>query len=172
MSNSLLVGAIIGQVVVGLVCDRVGRKTALVGTTLFIIIGAIIGTAAHGAHGSVAGLFWCLTFARGITGIGVGGEYPASSTSASEAANEKMIKQRGPGKWFILCRIIFSDSHFLSFHYGHQFCVELWWSIGRRSFLDRSFCSWGKSSANCMACLFWNWNSSSHHRVLFPDANA
>lgn len=31
---------------------------------------------------------------------GVGGEYPASSTSASEAANEKMIKNRGPGIMF------------------------------------------------------------------------
>ncbi len=30
---------------------------------------------------------------------GVGGEYPASSTSASEAANEKMVKQRGPGSF-------------------------------------------------------------------------
>lgn len=28
---------------------------------------------------------------------GVGGEYPASSTSASEAANEKMTESRGPG---------------------------------------------------------------------------
>ncbi|KAI0094981.1 MFS Git1p-like glycerophosphoinositol permease [Irpex rosettiformis] len=96
VSNSLLVGAVIGQVVVGLICDRVGRKVALVGTTLFIVLGALLGTVAHGAHGSPAGLFWFLTFARGITGIGVGGEYPASSTSASEAANERMVKQRGP----------------------------------------------------------------------------
>ncbi|KZS96082.1 MFS Git1p-like glycerophosphoinositol permease [Sistotremastrum niveocremeum HHB9708] len=96
VSNSLLVGAIIGQIFVGFICDRIGRKTALVSTTLFIIIGATIGTAAHGAHGSVQGLFWCLTFARGITGIGVGGEYPASSTSASEAANERSIVTRGP----------------------------------------------------------------------------
>ena len=28
---------------------------------------------------------------------GVGGEYPASSTSASEAANEQMLSNRGPG---------------------------------------------------------------------------
>ena len=54
---------------VGLVCDRVGRKTALVGTTLAIVLGAALGTAAHGAHGSVRGLFWFLTFARGITGV-------------------------------------------------------------------------------------------------------
>jgi len=96
VSNSLLVGAIIGQILVGLVCDRIGRKVALVGTTLLIVIGATLGTAAHGAHGSVQGLFWFLTFARGLTGVGVGGEYPASSTSASEAANEKMIHNRGP----------------------------------------------------------------------------
>jgi len=96
VSNALLVGAIIGQIFVGLICDRIGRKTALVCTTLLIVIGATLGTVAHGAHGSVQGLFWFMTFARGITGVGVGGEYPASSTSASEAANEKLLKQRGP----------------------------------------------------------------------------
>ncbi|KAH9030128.1 MFS Git1p-like glycerophosphoinositol permease [Lactarius pseudohatsudake] len=51
---------------------------------------ATLGTVAHGAHGSAKGLFWFLTFARGLTGIGVGGEYPAASTSVSEAANEQM----------------------------------------------------------------------------------
>ncbi|KAH7883686.1 major facilitator superfamily domain-containing protein [Phlebopus sp. FC_14] len=96
VSNSLLVGAIIGQVFVGLLCDRLGRKAALVATTLLIVIGATLGTAAHGAHSSAQGLFWFLTFARGITGVGVGGEYPASSTSASEAANEKTLNNRGP----------------------------------------------------------------------------
>jgi len=96
VSNALLVGAIIGQLIVGLICDRVGRKVALVSTTLLIVLGATLGTAAHGANGSPLGLFWFLTVARGITGVGVGGEYPASSTSASEAANEKSIKNRGP----------------------------------------------------------------------------
>ncbi|KZP31225.1 MFS Git1p-like glycerophosphoinositol permease [Athelia psychrophila] len=96
VSNALLVGAILGQLGVGLVCDRLGRKVALVATTMFIVVGATLGTAAHGANGSVQGMFWFLTVARGITGIGVGGEYPASSTSASEAANEKMVKNRGP----------------------------------------------------------------------------
>ena len=37
-----------------------------------------------------------LIVARGIVGFGTGGEYPASSTSASEAANEQNLKQRGP----------------------------------------------------------------------------
>ncbi|KZT68350.1 MFS general substrate transporter [Daedalea quercina L-15889] len=96
VSNALLVGEVIGQVLVGLVCDRIGRKAALVMTTLLIVVGATLATAAHGAHGDVNGLLWFVTIARGITGVGVGGEYPASSTSASEAANEKMLKNRGP----------------------------------------------------------------------------
>lgn len=62
-------GAVLGQIFVGLICDRVGRKVALVSTTLLIVIGAILGTAAHGAHGSAQGLFWFLTIARGITGV-------------------------------------------------------------------------------------------------------
>ncbi|OAX44721.1 MFS general substrate transporter [Rhizopogon vinicolor AM-OR11-026] len=96
VSNALLVGAVLGQLLVGLMCDRLGRKVAIVSTTLLIVIGATLGTAAHGAHGSAQGLFWFLTVARGITGVGVGGEYPASSTSASEAANEKSLNNRGP----------------------------------------------------------------------------
>jgi len=62
-------GAIIGQLFVGLVCDRMGRKVALVFTTLLIVLGATLGTAAHGAHDNAKGLFWFLAFARGITGI-------------------------------------------------------------------------------------------------------
>lgn len=46
-----------------------GRKVALVFTTLVIVFGATLGTVANGAHGSAKGLFWFLTFARGITGI-------------------------------------------------------------------------------------------------------
>lgn len=68
-NHGLHTGEVIGQVLVGLVCDRVGRKAALVMTTLLIVIGAILATAAHGAHGSVNGLLWFITVARGITGV-------------------------------------------------------------------------------------------------------
>jgi hypothetical protein len=62
-------GAIIGQLFVGLLCDRFGRRIGLVFTALLVVFGATLGTAAHGAHGSATGLFWFLTFARGLTGI-------------------------------------------------------------------------------------------------------
>jgi MFS family permease len=99
VSNALLVGEVFGQVIVGIICDRVGRKTAMVGTTLFIVIGGILATAS-GPTSNPAGMFWMLTIARGMVGVGVGGEYPACSTSASESANEKFGRDRG--KIFIL----------------------------------------------------------------------
>ncbi|KAI0863830.1 major facilitator superfamily domain-containing protein [Xylaria cubensis] len=94
VSNALLVGEILGQITIGLVCDYLGRKWAILITTALIVVGGILGTAA--SAGTPIGLFWFLTVARGITGFGTGGEYPASSVSASEAANEHTPKQRGP----------------------------------------------------------------------------
>ncbi|RYC56466.1 hypothetical protein CHU98_g9745 [Xylaria longipes] len=94
VSNALLVGEIIGQITIGLVCDYLGRKWAILITTALIVIGGILGTAASAS--TPIGLFWFLTVARGITGFGTGGEYPASSVSASEAANEHTPKHRGP----------------------------------------------------------------------------
>ncbi|EPE06615.1 metabolite transport [Ophiostoma piceae UAMH 11346] len=94
VSNALLVGEILGQVIVGLTCDYMGRKTAIIVTTMMIVVGGILATAAHGT--TLMGMFWMLTISRGIVGFGTGGEYPASSTSASEAANERHPTKRGP----------------------------------------------------------------------------
>ncbi|CAF9941865.1 MAG: Plasma membrane permease, mediates uptake of glycerophosphoinositol and glycerophosphocholine [Alectoria fallacina] len=94
VSNALLVGEIIGQLVIGLTCDYLGRKVAIVTTTAMIVIGGILATASHGI--TINGMFWMMTVSRGIVGFGTGGEYPASSTSASEAANEFTLKRRGP----------------------------------------------------------------------------
>ena len=76
-----------------LTCDYLGRKFAIVLTSAAIILGLALSAGAYGT--SVVGMFWMLTVARGITGFGTGGEYPASSTSASESANSYALKQRG-----------------------------------------------------------------------------
>ncbi|KAK8147034.1 Plasma membrane permease, mediates uptake of glycerophosphoinositol and glycerophosphocholine [Beauveria asiatica] len=94
VSNALLVGEILGQVVIGLTCDYLGRKTAIIATTLMIVVGGILATASHGV--TIDGMFWMLTISRGIVGFGAGGEYPAASASASEAANEHTLGHRGP----------------------------------------------------------------------------
>ncbi|KAI1437452.1 major facilitator superfamily domain-containing protein [Xylaria sp. CBS 124048] len=93
VSNALIVGEILGQISIGVVCDYLGRKWAILITTALIVIGGILATAASAP--TPAGLFWFLTVARGITGFGTGGEYPASSVSATEAANEHTLAQRG-----------------------------------------------------------------------------
>ncbi|KAI9811882.1 MAG: Plasma membrane permease, mediates uptake of glycerophosphoinositol and glycerophosphocholine [Pycnora praestabilis] len=94
VSNALLVGEIIGQITIGLTCDYLGRKFAIILTTAMIVIGGILATASSG-H-TIQGMFWMMIVSRGIVGFGTGGEYPASSTSASEAANEYTLKRRGP----------------------------------------------------------------------------
>jgi MFS family permease len=48
VSNTLLVGEIFGQLTVGLTCDYLGRKFAIVMTTLMIVLGGILATASHG----------------------------------------------------------------------------------------------------------------------------
>lgn len=70
VSNSLLVGAILGQITIGLTCDLLGRKAAIVITTLLIVVGGILATASHGV--TIDGMFWMLTVSRGIVGFGVG----------------------------------------------------------------------------------------------------
>jgi hypothetical protein len=56
VSNALLVGEIIGQITIGLTCDYLGRKVAIVLTTMMIVIGGILATASNGY--SISGLFW------------------------------------------------------------------------------------------------------------------
>lgn len=52
-----------------LTCDYLGRKTAIVFTTLMIVVGGILATASHGV--TINGMFWMMTVARGIVGFGM-----------------------------------------------------------------------------------------------------
>lgn len=113
VSNALLVGEVIGMVVIGLTCDYMGRKTAIVATTILIVVGGIMATAAHGK--TTEGMFWMLVVSRGVMGFGSGGEYPAASTSASEAANEVHLRKKR-GAIFVLCTN-------LPLSFGNPFCV-------------------------------------------------
>lgn len=84
VSNSNLVANIIGQIFFGLFVDRIGRKQGFTITTSFIIIGSVIAACPKGS--TQIAMFWMLTIARGITGFGIGGEYPTSAASAMKAA--------------------------------------------------------------------------------------
>ncbi|KAJ7940286.1 MFS Git1p-related glycerophosphoinositol permease [Mycena leptocephala] len=104
LSNSLTVGTILGQLAIGYICDIKGRKWGIVLSTVLIVIGIILCTAAHGANGSFHGFLWMFTAnCTRNNRPGVGGEYPSCSTSAAEAANERMLKQRGPVFIMVAC---------------------------------------------------------------------
>lgn len=92
VSNASLVGTIFGQVIVGVLSDRMNRKQAVVLATCFLVFGTVLCAAAHGT--SVNGMFWMLIIFRGVTGFGIGAEYPSCSVSANEAANET-VRRRG-----------------------------------------------------------------------------
>ena len=98
VSNASTVGTIFGQVIIGVANDYLGRKKSILIATLFLILGTIMCAASHGK--TINGLLWMLTISRGVTGFGIGAEYPSSSVSASEAANESMKRRGGI---FVLC---------------------------------------------------------------------
>lgn len=92
VSNASLVGTIFGQVAIGILSDRLSRKKSIVLATCFLVFGTIMCAAAHGV--TINGMFWMLIIFRGVTGFGIGAEYPSCSVSANEAANEA-CKRRG-----------------------------------------------------------------------------
>lgn len=76
LSNAFLIGMIVGMVGFGVVVDQLGRKTGAVLTTLILLLGIALSAGASGT--SPLGLFWMLVVARGIAGVGAGGEYPVA----------------------------------------------------------------------------------------------
>jgi MFS family permease len=80
LSNAFLIGMIVGMVGFGVVVDQIGRKTGAVLTTLILLLGIALSAGASGT--SPLGLCWMLVVARGIAGVGAGGEYPVAGTSS------------------------------------------------------------------------------------------
>lgn len=86
LSNSYLIGEIVGMLLFGFVIDKFGRRFGIVVATILLVVGIVLATAAHGT--SELGMFWMMIIARGIAGVGAGGEYPVCGTSSAEAADE------------------------------------------------------------------------------------
>ena len=86
---------IVGMVFFGVVVDQIGRKSGAASTTALLVLGIILSTAASGTTST--GMFWMRIIARGVAGVGAGGEYPVSGAGAAEATDEddKYRKRRG-----------------------------------------------------------------------------
>lgn len=79
-----IIGIIVGQILVGILGDWLGRRWGLIQDAVIMFIGLIMLTAAWGVtqNGWVICYAWSLFF----YGIGVGGEYPMTATSGMENA--------------------------------------------------------------------------------------
>ncbi|WVW79797.1 hypothetical protein I302_101767 [Kwoniella bestiolae CBS 10118] len=78
-----IIGIILGQILVGIEGDWIGRKAGLVQDALVMTIGLVMLTASWGT--SLEGWVICYGFSQFFYGIGVGGEYPMTSTTAMES---------------------------------------------------------------------------------------
>ena len=84
LASIALFGAVIGPIIFGYIGDKFGRKNAFWITVTLLIIGAI---------GSALSInLYMLLFWRFLLGVGIGGDYPLSSTIVAEYAN---IRDRG-----------------------------------------------------------------------------
>ncbi|KAB8289687.1 hypothetical protein EYC80_010599 [Monilinia laxa] len=100
LSNALLVGSVIGILVLGYTSDKFSRKGGMLFTSTLVIIGSLLSTLAFQVHPS-HNMLWFLTIARGIAGVGVGGEYPTSAAAALEGSADHFNEKRGPIQVFI-----------------------------------------------------------------------
>ncbi|ORY27623.1 major facilitator superfamily domain-containing protein [Naematelia encephala] len=78
-----IIGIMVGQVVVGFEGDWIGRKFGLVQDALVMFLGLVMLTASWGTN--LNGWVICYAWSQFIYGMGVGGEYPMTSTTALES---------------------------------------------------------------------------------------
>ena len=77
-------GIIVGQILVGIIGDWVGRRWGLIQDASIMFIGLVMLVAAWGV--TTNGWVICYVWSLFIYGIGVGGEYPMTATSSMENA--------------------------------------------------------------------------------------
>ncbi|OCK96699.1 MFS general substrate transporter [Cenococcum geophilum 1.58] len=86
INMATLVGTFIGQVVVGVLGDRLGRKKMYGLLLILIIIGTVgLSLVSKGAANSINILGWVVSW-RILMGVGIGGDYPLSAVITAEFA--------------------------------------------------------------------------------------
>lgn len=69
----------------------------MLATSFLVVIGSLLATLAFQVQPlGNSNMLWFLAIARGIAGVGVGGEYPTSAAAALEGSNEHFDNNRGP----------------------------------------------------------------------------
>lgn len=89
INMATLVGTFIGQVTVGVLGDRLGRKKMYGALLILIIVGTVgLALVSKGAANSVNILGWIVSW-RILMGTGIGGDYPLSAVITAEFAPKR-----------------------------------------------------------------------------------
>ena len=95
ITYSVVTGVMIGMVLLGILANTFGRRRGSILTASLMTLGAVcmtISSIAFSSNPSI--LFPIMSFSLFVFGIGVGGEYPLSASSASERAMAAMKERR------------------------------------------------------------------------------
>ena len=96
-----LIGILIGQMGFGILGDWIGRKVTMLIDISVILLGIILLTVSNGT--TINGWVIMYAWAQFIFGIGIGGEYPMTSTRATEESEEnRQYAQRHRGRKVML----------------------------------------------------------------------
>ncbi|KAL2070832.1 hypothetical protein VTL71DRAFT_13858 [Oculimacula yallundae] len=79
-----VIGIIVGQMLVGIIGDGIGRRWGLIQDAIIMFVGLLMLVASWGID--LNGWVICYAWALFFYGIGVGGEYPMTATAAMENA--------------------------------------------------------------------------------------
>ena len=88
-----IIGIIVGQILVGVEGDWVGRRFGMVQDAVIMTLGSVMLTAMWGIN--MNGWVICYAWSLFIYGIGVGGEYPMTSTRAMEGSGDRYATSTG-----------------------------------------------------------------------------
>ncbi|PWN50905.1 MFS general substrate transporter [Violaceomyces palustris] len=88
-----IVGIIVGQILVGIEGDWIGRRFGMVQDALIMTLGSIMLTAMWGT--TLNGWVICYAWSLFVYGVGVGGEYPMTSTRAMEGTGSGRAASTG-----------------------------------------------------------------------------
>lgn len=79
-----IIGIMIGQVIVGVIGDWIGRRWGLIQDAIIMFVGLLMLTASWGL--TLQGWVICYAWSLFFYSVGVGGEYPITATSSLESA--------------------------------------------------------------------------------------
>ncbi|WP_456713446.1 MFS transporter [Bradyrhizobium sp. USDA 4353] len=76
IGSALMLGAVFGAALGGIAADRVGRKRAFIADMAILAVGSVLSAASSNP--------WCILAGQCLIGVGVGSDFPTSSSYVSE----------------------------------------------------------------------------------------